>query len=439
MNKKKILIILAIVLGLVIIGFGIAKVVNKKKEDGVVVKEITTGDFSDSVTVSGTVSSKNVVKVMAKDNIKLEKLNYEVGDKVKVGDKLFSMDMTSFEQKLENINGDIESGELTVQKLNTSKMAIASSDELLKQSELMVETATSDLDYARAELEKNKKLFEIGAISKDAIDKLSRAVDMAITKLDNAKLDLAKVKEQVAVANANDANQNNIKELDKEMAINNVEKARTLLDDTTKHIDDLKKSAISTMNGTVSMVAKDDYEGNNVPAGTLLYEISDLDNMYIRASVKESEISSIALGNEVIITGEGIKKNAVVKGKVSFISPVAVRERTKNGERSVVEIKIDITEGVAEVMSGFDTECEIISKSQKDVILVSFDMMVKEDYKDYVFVVGADNKVEKREVVLGDSSDFDAMVLSGLEVGEKVIINPAVTVRDGIRVNIKED
>ena len=54
---------------------------------------------------------------------------------------------------------------------------------------------------------------------------------------------------------------------------------------------------------------------------------------------------------------------------------------------------------------------------------------------DYVFVVGKDNKVEKRPVKLGQSTPALAAVLSGLSEGENVVVDGIQRVRPGLVVS----
>ncbi len=440
MNKtKKIIIIVVVILLLaVVVFFGVKKMKDKKEKGGVLVKEIKVEEFSKSITLTGTVLSDNVFNLKLEDNVKLDKLNFDLGDKVKKGDKLFEIDFESFDKQIENLESDIADSELNLKKLGVAKIEKSSNSELIRLAELALINAKSSYDTAKNAVEKNQKLYEAGAISKESMENFKRQLEMAARAVESAQLDLKKTKSQIYAANKNDRNQDNMSAYDKQMASSKIEKAQDLLKDTKERIEDLKKDQLSEISGTVSMKIADDFVGGMVPMSTLIYQISDLDDMIIKSFVKEGDISSVKLGNEVLISGEGIKKEANVKGEVTFISPVATKQLSKNGERSVIEIEIKITEGVKDVMSGFEVECEVLSEKLEDTPLLSFEMIIKEDDKDYVYVVNENNIVEKREVVLGETSDFDAVLISGVEVGEKVILSPDLTIKDGVSVDIKK-
>lgn len=59
--------------------------------------------------------------------------------------------------------------------------------------------------------------------------------------------------------------------------------------------------------------------------------------------------------------------------------------------------------------------------------------------KKYVFTVSADSKVEYREVTLGDASEGSRIVISGLEPGDRVIIDGVQHVRPGAPVQATEE
>ena len=61
--------------------------------------------------------------------------------------------------------------------------------------------------------------------------------------------------------------------------------------------------------------------------------------------------------------------------------------------------------------------------------------VLQDQQGDYVLVVGADNKVERRSVTLGQSTAATAVIASGLKQGESVIVDGVQRARPGITVN----
>jgi multidrug efflux system membrane fusion protein len=71
------------------------------------------------------------------------------------------------------------------------------------------------------------------------------------------------------------------------------------------------------------------------------------------------------------------------------------------------------------------------SGARTDAILVSDRAIGTDQNRKFVFVVGAGNKAEYREVVLGNTADGMRIVRSGLKAGETVVVNGLQRVRPG--------
>src|SRR3984957_9091152 len=66
-----------------------------------------------------------------------------------------------------------------------------------------------------------------------------------------------------------------------------------------------------------------------------------------------------------------------------------------------------------------------------EVVAIPRSAVLSEQQGNYVFTVGADNKAEQRRIQLGQSTPTIASVISGLAVGEKVIVEGLQRVRPG--------
>jgi membrane fusion protein, multidrug efflux system len=66
-----------------------------------------------------------------------------------------------------------------------------------------------------------------------------------------------------------------------------------------------------------------------------------------------------------------------------------------------------------------------------DVLAIPRSAVLSDQQGDYVYVVGADNKAEQRRIKLGQSTSTIASVMSGLSLGEKVIVEGLQRVRPG--------
>jgi membrane fusion protein (multidrug efflux system) len=63
--------------------------------------------------------------------------------------------------------------------------------------------------------------------------------------------------------------------------------------------------------------------------------------------------------------------------------------------------------------------------------------VVKEEGKAHVYVVGADGKAHRRDVLLGLTTPTEAEVVRGVQAGEKVVVKGQEELPDGAQVTVE--
>jgi membrane fusion protein (multidrug efflux system) len=76
-------------------------------------------------------------------------------------------------------------------------------------------------------------------------------------------------------------------------------------------------------------------------------------------------------------------------------------------------------------------------KNQRKVLAVTEQSLVPVEDRQYVFVISADNKAERREVKTGARQPGFVEVLSGLKAGERVVVEGTIRLRPGGTVRIQ--
>jgi len=87
-----------------------------------------------------------------------------------------------------------------------------------------------------------------------------------------------------------------------------------------------------------------------------------------------------------------------------------------------------------QLLPGMFARVKLGSASEENKILVSERAIGTNQNRKFVYVVNSENKTTYREVQLGDSIDGNRIVLSGLEVGDKVIIRGLMRIRPQMEV-----
>ena len=66
-------------------------------------------------------------------------------------------------------------------------------------------------------------------------------------------------------------------------------------------------------------------------------------------------------------------------------------------------------------------------------------LATNDEDEDMVCVIDDEGIARERIIELGSTSDFDAEVLSGLEDGDIVVINPSLSLFDGTKVEVEAE
>jgi len=192
-----------------------------------------------------------------------------------------------------------------------------------------------------------------------------------------------------------------------------------LWDITTAEIRELERTGKARKSITIDSPAngfvlnKIAVEGARVTAGEPLFEIANLDHVWIQADVYESELQFIRLGAPET-TKLSYLPGRTWKGRVTFIAPtvdpmtrtVKVRSEFENADGA---LKPDMFGDV------------VIEQPARQVVVVPDSAVLQTGTRSIVFIVKADGTFEPREVSVGTKSEQFYEVRSGLAAGEKVV------------------
>jgi membrane fusion protein, copper/silver efflux system len=154
-------------------------------------------------------------------------------------------------------------------------------------------------------------------------------------------------------------------------------------------------------------------EGARVTAGEPLFEIANLDHVWVQADVYESELQFIRLGAPAITTLSYIPGRTWT-GRVTFIAPT-VDPMTRTVK---VRSEFDNADGALKPDMFGDV---VIQQPARQVIVVPDSAVLQTGTRSVVFVVKGDGTFEPREVSVGTKSEGFYEVRSGLKAGEKVV------------------
>lgn len=175
---------------------------------------------------------------------------------------------------------------------------------------------------------------------------------------------------------------------------------------------------------------------NEGSGGTLV--ISDTDNLQVRLSVPESQISSIQVGQPVSINGVGFQ-DSTYHGVVESIANIAKQQVSTAGEETVVEVLVRVEDADSKMKSGFSAKCEITTAVDSDLLLVPYESVyAEENGQEYVYL-NQEGRASKCYITTGREFEEGFEVLSGLQEGDEVIVSANfIKDRAWLVVNSKE-
>ena len=162
--------------------------------------------------------------------------------------------------------------------------------------------------------------------------------------------------------------------------------------------------------------------GQIVSSGSgVLFRLEQDGQVELRAAVSESDLAGLSVGSRARVTPVGSSRS--FEGEVWQISPV-IDAQTRQGV-----VRIALRHDPALRPGGFATAA--INGSTAVAPLLPETAILSDDKATYVYVVGKDNKVERRVVKTGEASDNGVAVLDGLNGTERVVLTAGAFLTPG--------
>ena len=218
--------------------------------------------------------------------------------------------------------------------------------EEVRQGEAALASARADLEKQRAEFERQRELFSREVISQREFDAAKSAFEMAQAREGQARESLALLKKGPRSERV-EAGRAALAQAEAALAI-----ARRQLENTV---------LLSPVDGTV--LAKNTEAGEFVSPGTPVVTVGNLDDVWLRAYVEETDLGRVKLGQGARVTTDTYPGKAY-EGTVSFIAsdaeftPKSVQTR-KERVKLVYRVKIDVANPAHELKPGMPADALI--------------------------------------------------------------------------------
>lgn len=375
-----------------------------------------------AISVAGEIGPAEQVSVRPEVNGRISELPVDIGDKVKKGELLFSLDDKDLQIELETRKTEIDSAKLEIKKAKQDR----------DQSDLQIELKLRETAISRAKLElqktvddfaRDQKLFDDKLISKEVMQGVTTTRELAKNAVSQAECNLELSTERLK--KSRDRADTNF-----QIATNSVLKAERNLELTR---DRLSKTRIiapfdcTVLTRSISAVGQSVSGSGGFNSGTEVLSIANLDKMIIDAHVNQADITRLSPDMEVDVSIEAVV-GLNVQGIVERIAPKAT---IRNGIKGF-SARILLTEIDPRIQPGMTAKISIPVVSADNALSVPLAAVFTEQSGRFVYVI-KDGEFEQRPVVIGVSDYRFAEVISGLEPGETVSLE-----MPGVDVIVKE-
>ena len=359
-------------------------------------KPVTRKDVFQKVLATGTVTLKTgaEVKIGARISGQLEKLMVKIGDSVKAGDTIATIEHEDLLARVAQFTADLKGEEARLKKIQQEGPLEIS------KSRAELEELNAQVSLAEKMLNRNQALKEKGVVSETAVDEAEERLMIL-----NAKIKLAE--EEIKLDVARLQNDLRLQEAKVEKAMANLLEEETQLSYAT---------ITATIDGVVAFVSTQ--EGETVVASLnapTFVTLIDLRKLEVTAFIDETDIGKIKVKQKAKFTVDAYPKK-FFQAEVREIRPKAViKDNVVNYE---VMLEID-KKNIFFLKPEMTANIVATTGVRKSVITIPRGAVKRSGKKSFATVkAGAD--ISDKAIELGWRDGDVQEVTSGLAEGEEV-------------------
>jgi membrane fusion protein, multidrug efflux system len=159
-----------------------------------------------------------------------------------------------------------------------------------------------------------------------------------------------------------------------------------------------------------------------------ILRVIDPDRLQVEASVPVAELPSLGEGRVARISGP--ESYPAEEARVRSL-PVAVDPST-----AIATVRLDFT-ARSRFPVGTPVTVTIVAEEHGDALLVPYAALVKEGEIAFAYTVDAEGKARRRQVKVGLAAGADVEILSGIDTGDRVVVEGQNALPDGAAVTVR--
>ncbi len=360
---------------------------------GVDLATIAIGTLSVTVGDEGVARVKDTYEISTPIGGEVERIPFTVGDLIEK------------DQVVATIVPQL-SGFLDERSLAEATAAVRAAEAAVTSARSDVDAAQNAVTFQRSELARTQRLLDRGLVTAQAAEAVSFELDRRNSALDNAKATL-------------------------ELRLRQLEQAQVvLIEPTSLDRRTTRYDVKAPTEGQVLQIEND--SARSLPAGAQLMTIGDPHNLELVVDLVSSDAVRVVVGDSASITGWG--GDLALDAQVRRVEPIGFTKVSALGiEEQRVRVLLDIIsppEQWQNLGHLYRIFAEIEVERYDDATLVPTAALFRQN-GDWACYIIAGEVALLRTLTLGARDSDFAVVESGIEVGEQVILHPSDQIVDG--------
>ncbi len=362
---------------------------------------VDKGDLQVSVSASGSIVPEYQEIIVSPVSTRIVETYKRTGDLVEQGEPLLKLDLQTAETDYRKGLDDEQMRQLQLQKLKVTQ------NTQLTDLKMKIEVAQMALNSKRMELRNERYLDSIGSGTTDR-------VRQAELDYNTARLQLEQLRKQYQNEQQAARAEHRVQQLDLEMFRKGLAEIRRTLEDAK--IRSPRRAVLTYINNRI---------GAQISQGEQVAIVSDLGSFKAECQIADSYSDRLTVGGRVLVRSG----KQQLTGIISNLNP-----QTKNG---VIDFTARLDEPDHKLLrSGLKVDVYVLTSDKADVLRLKSGSFY-EGPGTYKLFVREGNRLIRRDVRLGEASYDYVEILSGLQLGDQVVISDMKDYKSSKTLNIK--
>jgi RND family efflux transporter MFP subunit len=390
------LIIGCVLIGVIVAGFFLGYLPRHRREEVLAaesketsqnlpvvnVTKVTRSDKESELVLPGNIQAVTEAPVLARASGYIKKRFVDIGDRVKA----------------EQVLAEIEAPELDQQILQ-ARATLDQTNSSVQQAEAAVQQGRSNENLAKVTAGRWDNLQKRGVVSKQENDTYQAQWVSQQANVQALEKAVAAARSNVGAAQAN---------LDRLIQLKSYQTVRAPF-----------AGVITVRNVDTGALVNE--------SSTLLFRIAQTASLRTYLNLPQTDADSVRVGQAAFLTVPelpGRKFKGTVARTANALDPAT---RTL-----LTEVQVSNADGV--LMPGMYAQVDLSVPRKNPPLLIPGDTLVVRSDGPQVAVVGGDGVVHWARIQLGRDYGDRLEVLSGLEIGQQIVVNPSDVAREGVKV-----